>query len=174
MSDDKKAIYKRWWFWAGAFFVLTFIAAAASGPSETQVVNDNSQVVNDNSQQEQAQAVIDGPHILTLTIDEVRGEYGMPNETSYVDPTQLQIDLGTTSWSNEYTLNDYTVLIDWDVTSREVTGLFVATDDSSGKTKDWKQLAAIAGLSIDSSDYTITPVVANQQPGYYTGINVTE
>jgi hypothetical protein len=167
MSQDKKPIFKKWWFWLGAFFLITFVAAAASGPSETQTSKDN-------SQQEQNQAVFNGPHILSLTIDEVRDEYGMPNETSFVDPTQEQIDLGTISWSNKYTLDGYSILIDWDVASREVTGFFVSTDDSSGKTKDWERLAAVAGLVRGVSDYSIEPIEANKYPGYYTGINVKE
>ena len=166
MSETKKAIYKRWWFWVGAFFVL-IIVAAASSPSDTKVTTDN-------SQPEQVQTVFDGSHILSLTIDQIRDEYGIPNDTSFVDPTQEQIDFGTSSWSNEYTLGDYTIQIDWDVTSRDVTGFFIATNDPSGTTKDWEHLVTIAGLSTSSNDYTIKPVEANKFPGYYTGVNVTK
>jgi hypothetical protein len=166
MSDSKKPIYTKWWFWVGIFFIL--IIATSSGPNEPQ------EVAQDDSQQEQIEMVFDGPHLLSLTIDEVRNELGMPIEETFIDPTEEQIALGNTTWNNQYEKDGYMILIDWDIATREVTGFFISTDDPTETIKDWSVLLDVMNISADTNQYNIEPVEAFKYPGEYTGVNVTE
>lgn len=164
----KKPVWRRWWFWAIAVFVLLVIASAGSNGLDATNVEDEAQNAT------QPTPVVDAPHLLTLTIDEAREELGPPDDKAYIDPTAEQLALGTTSWSNEFTVGDYGILLDFDVETREITEFFVETNDASGLTRDWEALLPIVGLSEDSSDYIIKPVEALKYPGKYTGVRATE
>ncbi len=169
MSDTKKSIYKKWWFWLLTVFIFfMFIGAFGSGPVETIDTP-----ATDTVQDDESVAIIDTPRILSMTIDEVRDELGMPLEDSFIDPTSEQIYDESMTWMNEYEISDYMFVIEWNATSRNVTGVFVATDDPSGATKDWEVLVPLLGLPEDTSDYLIDAVEVISDPSQYTGVNVS-
>jgi hypothetical protein len=163
----KKPVWKRWWFWVLVVFVLIIVSAGSSGSSS----DDGAKVENDAPP---VAMVVDAPHLLGLTIDQAREELGPPDERTFIDPTAEQLALGTTTWSNQFTIGEYTILLDFDVATREVTEFFIDTNDESGVTRDWEALLPISGVSKESTDYTIKAVEALAKPGYFTGVIVTE
>ena len=160
---QKKPIYKKWWFWLLASFVFIIILSASSGDGTTD------------QETPEARQIVDAPHLLSLTIDEVREELGAPEDGDTTDPTEEQLRLGTKEWTNQYTVEGHTIVLDFDVNSREVTGFFIATDvvDIQG-TKDWRVLLPISNLSENSDDYSIDPVETLKYPGFYTGVQASE
>ncbi len=129
---------------------------------------------------EDIKAIVDGPHILDLTIEQARAELGTPTDGDLTEPNAQQVALGTTTWNNSFEVQGYSVLLDYDVKTREVTELFIATneddlgDGGTGETRDWKPLLSIASLSQDADSYTIIPVEALAHPDYYTGLRALD
>ncbi len=155
-----------WWFWVAAVFVFLMIVGAMSGGSTP---------TNDSTSQEATTPIVNGEHLLGLTIDEVREEMGIPDDESTMDPTAQQLALGGTStWTNQYTVSDHTIVLDFDMKSRQVTGFFIGTDEKDGITRDWKALLPLSGLSEDAQGYSIKPIGALKSPGFYTGVQATE
>ncbi len=119
---------------------------------------------------EDVKAIVDGPRILGLTIEQARTELGAPTDGKQTEPTPLQISIGTDTWNNSFKMGEYDIVLDYDVKSRQVTSFFIATDDPSGATRDWKSLARLANISEDATTYTVDPVEAMNKSGYYTGV----
>jgi len=156
------AEFTRWPLGAGTDFNVTM---TDDGASESQ------ECVKADIAQSAAQ-VVNGAHLLGLTIDQAREELGAPDEDEFVDPSKEQLALGVEKWSNQFTVGEYTVLLDFNIQSREVIEFFINSKD--GATRDWKALLPISGLSEDSSAYTIKPVEARSKAGYYTGVIASE
>ena len=164
-ATGKKPVWKRWWFWVLAVFILIVIAASGSDGSESQ-----------DAAAEAVQPIVDAPHLLSGTIDEARKELGAPND-SQAEPNKDQLALGTTEWTNEFTVGEYNVLLDFDTASREVTGFFIAPvhAEVDGKgNRDWETLAKLANLSEDATTYTVKPVHSLKDPTYFTGVSADE
>lgn len=163
---QKKPAYKRWWFWVIAVFILFVIAASGSGGG-----TEDEQV---SATIPEEKIVVDAPHLLGLTIEEARIELGAPNDL-LVDPNEQQLALGTTEWSNEFTVNGYSILLTYNVESREINDYFIsANDDPDRGTKDWKKLVGISNLSESSDSYTVDPIESRKDAGYYTGVEAKE
>ncbi len=159
---QKKPIYKKWWLWLLIGFVFIIIVAASSGDSTTD------------QETPQARQIVDAPHLLSLTIDEVREELGAPEDGDTTDPTEEQLRLGTKEWTNQYTIEGHEIVLDFDVKSREVTGLFISADEADDKgTRNWEALLPLINLAGDTS-YSVDPVEALKYPGYYTGVEISE
>lgn len=163
--DTKKSVYKKWWFWVLAVFILIVIAASGSDGSKSKDVA-----------AEAVAPIVDAPHLLSGTIDEARKELGTPKD-SQTEPNKDQLALGTTEWTNEFTVGDYNILLDFDTTSREVTGFFISPvhAEVDGKdNRDWEIMAKLANLSEDATDYTVKPVHSLKDPNYFTGVSADE
>jgi hypothetical protein len=125
-------------------------------------------------------AIIDAPAILGMTIEEARTQLGSPTDGDLTEPNTRQLELGTSVWHNSFTVDGYSILLDYDVESREVIEFFITTNEDdlgnggSGETRDWKRLLNIAGLSENADTYSITPVQVLTHPGYYTGVRATD
>jgi len=117
--------------------------------------------------------VVDAPHLLGLTIEQARTELGTPDDKQ-IEPTALQLSIGMDSWTNLFTVKEYSIQLDYSTKTREVTELFIATNDPSGATQNWKELLKITGLSENSNDYSVKPVEVLSKPGYYTGVTATD
>lgn len=118
--------------------------------------------------------IIDAPHILSLTIEEARKELGTPTDGEQTEPTALQVSIGTTTWDNSFKVNGYDIVLDYDVKSRQVTSFFIATNDPSGATRNWKSLAKLAGMNENATAYSVKPVQAINKSGYYTGVTAAD
>jgi hypothetical protein len=128
----------------------------------------------------QEAAIIDAPAILGMTIEEARAQLGTPEDGDLTEPNARQMELGTTTWNNSFTVSGYGILLDYDVKTREVTEFFIETneddlgDGGTGETRDWKPLLGIAGLTQSADSYTLIPVEALAHPGYYTGLRALD
>lgn len=165
-NDTKKPVYKKWWFWAISVFVLFILIGSMSDGSKTPK--------NDIVSSQTVTPIVSGEHVLGLTIDDARKELGTPDDESTMDPTAQQLTLGTDTWTNQFTVSSHTIVLDFDVKSRQVTGFFISTDEAEGITKDWKSVMQLGGLSDDAQGYMVKPVEALKNPGYYTGVQATE
>lgn len=151
----------------GGVFLLSAIVVALADVEEPTVTT-------------QQAAIIDAPAILGMTIEEARAQLGTPTDGDLTEPNAQQMAFGTTTWNNSFEVQGYSVLLDYDVKTREVTELFIATneddlgDGGTGETRDWKSLLGVAGLSEDADTYTIIPVEALAHPGYYTGLRALD
>lgn len=162
----KKPVWKRWWFWVLAVFILIVIAASGSDGSKSK-----------DAAVEAIQPIVNAPHLLSGTIDEARKELGTPNDGNLTEPNKNQLALGTKEWTNEFTVGEYTVLLDFNLASREVTGFFIAPVhaevDGEGN-RDWQTMAKLANLSEDATTYTVKPVHSQKDPTYFTGVSADE
>lgn len=166
---QKKPVYKRWWFWVLAAFILMVIASSGSSGG-----TEDGQVSATLPEEKEDEIVVDAPHLLELTIEEARIELGEPDD-QLVDPNEQQLALGTTEWSNEFTVNGYSILLTYNVESREINDFFIsANDDPDRGTKDWKKLVSISNLSESSDSYTVDPIESRKDAGYYTGVEAKE
>lgn len=151
----------------GSVFLLSAIAVAFT--EEEGSITSTQQI-----------AIIDASAILRMTIEEARAQLGTPTDGDLTEPNDQQVTLGITTWNNSFEVQGYSVLLDYDVKTREVTELFIATneddlgDGGTGETRDWKSLLDITGLIQDADDYTVIPVEALANPGYYTGLRAVD
>ncbi len=166
-ETGKKTFYKKWWVWVLAvLFLMVLVSGALDGEDEA----------TGNLNAPQTDSIVDGPHLLSITIDQARVELGPPNEDEFVEPTEDQLKLGAKSWTNEFTVDGYTIILDFDVASREVTEFFISPVGTSEENlvRDWEALMRLGGLSKDSDDYTVEPIEALKYPGRYTGVVASE
>lgn len=163
---QKKPVYKKWWFWVLAVFTLIVVSAAFDGA--------NDPTTNTQQTSQSTTPIVDGEHLLGLTIDQVREELGAPDEEEFIDPSNEQLALGTKTWTNQYTISDHTIVLDFDVASRQVTGFFISMNEKEGVTRDWEALVRLGGLSENPKGYSIKPIASLKDPGYYTGVQATE
>jgi hypothetical protein len=163
----KKPVWKKWWFWVLVFFFIIIVSAASDVSNDTPT--DTSVGAS-----ESVTPIVDGPHILGLTIEQVREELGAPDEDEFIDPSKEQLALGVNSWTNQWTINDHTIVLDFDVASRQVTGFFISMNQKEGVTRNWQTLMKLGGLSENAQGYSIKPIEARKDPGYYTGVQATE
>lgn len=124
--------------------------------------------------QETITPIVDAPRMLTLTIDDARKELGTPIDGEQTEPTALQRSLGMDTWENTFEISGYSVTLEYNTESREVVNIFIATNDPTGATRDWKTLAQKAGIDEDATTYAVQPVQALNKSGYYTGVTAAD
>ena len=122
-------------------------------------------------QEEQNITIFDIEALYGKNIDEIRVVLGNPADGDYIEPNEKQLALGVKEWNNTFEKMNTSLLVTYDVASREVIDFFVGTDDPSGSTKDTQKLEKILNVQ-NSSNFTIEPVRSLKYPSTYTGIKV--
>ena len=166
----KKPVYKRWWFWVLAIFVLPVLIGSIGSSGTNKPADAPTEAVT---------PIVDAPHLLGLTIDQARKELGTPDDGAMTEPNKDQLSSGLTkTWTNEFTIGDYGILLEYDLKTREITRFFISPnhDEVDGKgNRDWQKLAKLANLSSGSTDsYTVKPIQTLMDPSYYTGVAADE
>lgn len=124
----------------------------------------------DGASQETITPIVDAPKILTLTIDDARKELGTPIDGEQTEPTALQRSIGMDTWDNTFEIKGYNVTLEYNTQSREIINIFIATNDPSGTTLNWKELALLMGIHENETALFVEPVQALNKSGYYTGV----
>jgi len=107
--------------------------------------------------------VFDVPGLLGKKIDQIKSELGKPSEADAPNLSEEELE-------SHYTKKGYHMVITYNVESRQVESILVAS--ATGKTKDLDKLLQMGNLKPDSSQYGIDSLNRDEQ-GYYLGLVVT-
>lgn len=162
---------------AGVFILFLFLIATLGNTPEltpTDQVQTPQPSEEENLEGLTAQevtVVFDLETLYGKNIDEVREVLGTPTDAD-PEPSDLQIEWGTTEWWNSFKKDGYELTVTFDVPTRKVKDFFLSANDPSGPdglTKNTELLEKLLNVK-DSPNFTIEPVQALKDPSYYTGI----
>ena len=149
------------------FFVLTL--AGCSSPSVEEVDNIAKPVTQSVSSPGQRQSTntfaFDIPSLLDKNIDQIEVEFGKPTEADTPNLTMNEME-------RHYYRKGYSLQIDYDTVSREVTGFIIPAPEKSGGTKNCGKLIAAGNLVRTDPRYSIDSL-AMPRDGYYGSIVIT-
>jgi hypothetical protein len=161
-KSKKKPVYKKWWFWVIAVFLLFVVGSALDQP----------ETATPNNQETSQQSIFDTPSLFGKNIDEIRAVLGDPADKDSMDMTKEQLASGSSEWWNSWEKGQYTLTIAFHPTTRVVKDFFIGAT-TSAEEKDSYLLLPVANLSKTNSKYTIKPVKQIKNPSLYTGIIIT-
>lgn len=113
--------------------------------------------------------IYDVPSLIGKNIDEIRTILGEPADKEFIEPTQEQISLGATQWTNTFKKDEYELQVTFNPSSRKIIDFFVSP--SSGYA-DKNKLMEVSNTKENASNYTIKPVKEIRNPNNITGIKI--
>jgi len=123
---------------------------------------------------QQIKAVYNIPALIGKKIDEVKKMIiaGGASANGIEEPTKAQLNLLDWDWS--FKKDGYELQITFYPKTRVVKEFFLATNDPSGRTSDYKKLLKIGNLVETDLKYKVEPFHPLDNKSVYTGILITK
>lgn len=165
-NEIKKPWYKKWWA-ITIFIILGIIIISNMGKKQNTKTNN---IIE--TQPQKAEIVFDLEKLYGKNINEIRTILGPPADGKLTNPTEQQIKLGVKQWDNTFKKGNYELLVTYNVSDKSVIDFFIPTDDSSGATKNTKNLEEVGNV-VNTNKFTIEQVKTIRDPSMFTGIKIT-
>lgn len=152
-----------------AFGVATFvflILGAATSPSTPK------KEVAINTENPTASMKFDVPSLIGKNINEIVVILGTPNKDNS-EPTNAQLELGTTEWSKGYEKDGRELLITYNIKTGSVIDFFIPSTDKETEDNNKKGLLTIGNIKEDSQTYSVEFVKLISNPSKFTGVKIT-
>jgi hypothetical protein len=91
--------------------------------------------------------------------------------TINTEPTKSQIKSGTKEWDKTYEKDGYSLLITYDIKTRNIIDFFIGTKESAGS-NNYDDLLQITNIKNNTSKVIVEPVQSLKDPNLYTGIKI--
>ena len=142
--------------------ILIGVNSGGSTPSEQAVPGG----------QQQNKYAFDVPSLIGKNIDEIRVILGTPVDKE-MEPTTLQLEMGTKEWSNSFNKDNEELLITYHPVERTVIDFFISKNGKVGSSEDKEELLRVGNLKENNSKYEIEFVKNLRDSSTFTGVKIT-
>jgi hypothetical protein len=175
MEEKKRSRFNNKYIIGGIIFLLFWVI----GQNALNSAKDRATTSHANEQglprgEEIKGHIFDVPALLGKNVDEIEQTLGESEKINGVvdEPTDLQLELGTTEWDRTWKKGGYELLVTYNVKTRQVKDFFIPLQ-SGGSASDINQLLRVGNLQKGAPEYTIKSVEALNEANTFTGIIVT-
>lgn len=109
----------------------------------------------------------DVPTLIGKNVDQIIETLGTPTDNT--EPTTQQKELGTKEWTKTYTKDNASLLITYDIGTRNVADLFISPKSADASAEE---ILALGNLSQKDDRYVVELVKVMNDDSKYTGVKV--
>jgi len=148
-----------------ATFVFLILGAATSPTTPKKEVIVNTENPSDSIK-------FDVPSLIGKNINEIVLVLGTPDKYN-TEPTEAQLELGTTEWEKSYEKDGRELLITYNIKTGSVIDFFISATDREIEDNNKVGLLTVGNLQENNSSYSVKFVKQLTNPSKFTGVTIT-